>query len=78
MHKNIIYNSVFLSTTCDFYIRMSKLPYKKDDFQLRVGANIIRKYVTGMEPLVGLLKYVTDFRKITSEQIRKNVKYVTK
>ena len=32
MHKNI----VFLSTTGDFYIRMSKLPYKKDDFQLKL------------------------------------------
>ena len=39
---------------------------------------MLRKYVTGMVPLVGLLKYVTDFRKITSEEIDKNVKYITK
>ena len=42
------------------------------------GANMLRKYVTSIIPLVGLLKYVTDFRKITSEEIDKNVKYVTK
>ena len=39
---------------------------------------MLRKYVTAMVPLVGLLKYVTDFREITSEKIDKNVKSVTK
>ena len=40
--------------------------------------DMLRKYVTGMVPLVGLLKYVTDFQKITSGEIGKNAKYVTK
>ena len=39
---------------------------------------MLRKYVTDMVPLVGLLKYVTDFQKISSEEIVKNAKYVTK
>ena len=39
---------------------------------------MLRKHVTGMVPLVGLLKYTTDFQKITSKEIGKNAKYVTK
>ena len=39
---------------------------------------MLRKYITGMVPLVGLLKYVTDIQKITSGEIGKNAKYVTK
>ena len=39
---------------------------------------MLRKYVTDMVPQVGLLKYVTGFQKITSGEIVKNVKYVTK
>ena len=42
------------------------------------GTDMLRKYVTGMVALVGLSKYVTDFQKFTSEEIGKNVKYVTK
>ena len=38
---------------------------------------MLRKYVTDMVPRVGLLKYVTDFQKMTSGEIVKNVKYVT-
>ena len=39
---------------------------------------MLRKYVTGMVPLVRLLKYVTDIQKITSGEIGKNAKYVIK
>ena len=39
--------------------------------------DMLRKYVTGMVPLVGLLKYVTDFQKIMSGEIGENIKYVT-
>ena len=42
------------------------------------GTNMLRKYVTDMVSRVGLLRYVTDFQKMTSEEIVKNVKYVTK
>ena len=39
---------------------------------------MLRKYVTDMVPQVVLLKYVTDFVKMTSGEIVKNVKYDTK
>ena len=35
---------------------------------------MLRKYVTDMVPLVGMLKYVTDFQKITSGKILTYVK----
>ena len=47
-------------------------------FEFKGCADMLRKYVMDMVPLVGLLKYVTDFQKITSGEIVKNVKYVTK
>ena len=44
---------------------------------LRGGTNMLRKYVTELGPLVGRLKYVTDFREFPSRKIGKNAKYVT-
>ena len=39
---------------------------------------MLREYVTGMVSLVCLLKYVTEFQKITSEEIVIKGKYNTK
>ena len=39
---------------------------------------MLRKYVTDMVPHFGLLKYVTDIKKIASGETVKFVKYVTK
>ena len=39
---------------------------------------MLREYVTDMVLLVGLLKYYTEFQKIPSGEIVKNVRYVTK
>ena len=36
---------------------------------------MLQKYVTDIVSLVSLLKYVTDFQKITPEEIVTNVKY---
>ena len=41
-----------------------------------MGANMLRKYVTDMVSPLGLLKYVTDFQKIMSGEIVKNLKII--
>ena len=56
---------------CEYQIKLYIANYKGG------GTNMLRKYVTDMVPRVGLLKYVTDFQKMTSGEIVKNVKYVT-
>ena len=45
---------------------------------LERGTYMLRKYVTDIAYFIGLFKYVTDFEKITLDQIVKNIKYVTK
>ena len=58
---------------------MGRVKLKKSSCVCKRGADMLWKYVTdNMVSLVGLLKYVSDFQKITSGEIVRNVKNVTK